>query len=270
MSWNINTNTASLYAAKNLNTSQAGLNTSIQRLSSGMRINSAQDDPAGLAISDRMTSNINGMNQAVRNANDGMSMLQTGDGALASITSALQAMRTLAVQASSGTYSSSDQANLQAQFSALNTQISDIGNSTSFNGIKILGGAAVSLQVGADTQSTSSLSITAAALATVAGPGGSISSAAVASAALAAIDTQLQTVSTQRAAIGAFQNQLTSIVSNLQTNVTNTSAARGQITDIDYAQETGNLARLQILQNAGTAMLAQANQSTQGVMQLLR
>lgn len=270
MSWDINTNTSALYAAHNLQESQMGLSSSIQRLSSGLRINSSADDPAGLAITDRMTANINGQNQAVRNANDGISMMQTGDSALASITQALQSMRTLAVQASSGTYSSNDQVNLNAQFQALNTQIANIASSTSFNGIKIFGGAAVAIQVGADTQAQSTLSLTTAALQTIAAPGGNISAAATASAALASIDTALQTISSQRAQLGAFQNQLTSIVSNLQTNITNTSAAKAQILDVDYASETGNLSRLQILQNAGTAMLAQANQSTQGVMQLLR
>jgi len=390
MVWDINTNTASLYAQQGLSTAQTQLATTIQSLSTGMRVNNASQDPAGWAINIKMTAAINGMNQAVRNANDGISLVQTGQSALTNITSALQTMRTLSVQASTGTYSSTDLGNLNSEFAALASEIDNIASSTSFNGNKIFGGSAVSIQVGADTQSTSTLVISTAALnnvsslatgpfsagntalmTTYSGPvaaadslltnaikglggsapsaatlatfnnalvtaanttlatgagtagaaavtafnnaakaafinaataagvgitnasaaatdtagafvvgltssittsaaGASVSDATVAAAALASIDNQLNAISSQQAQLGAFQIQLTTQVSNLQANVTNTSSAQGQIVDVDYASTTAQLSRLQILQNASTAMLAQANQSNSGVMQLLR
>jgi flagellin len=284
MTWSINTNNSSLYAQQGLATAQSGLSKTIQSLSTGLRVNSAADDPAGYAISIKMTGNINGMNQAVRNANDGVSLVQTAASALTNITGALQSMRTLAVQAASGTYSSTDTGNLQSEFSALASEINSIASSTSFNGNALFSGASstsgVQIQIGADTQGTSQLTISSGALAamsTIVGltsntvSGASVSAAiGVATTALGAIDTALSSLSSQQALLGAYQIQLTTVVSNLQSNVTNTSAAKGQIEDVDYAATTASLSRQQILQQASTAMLAQANQSNQGVMQLLR
>jgi flagellin len=270
MTWSINTNTSSLYAQAGLQSAQAGLSKTIQSLSTGLRVNSAADDPAGYAIAIKMTGIVNGSNQAVRNTNDAISLTQVGQSALGDITNALQTMRTLAVQASTGTYSATDQANLQSEFSALATAISNIASATSFNGNKVFGGSSIGIQVGADTAATSTLAISTGALATIAAVATSVDTAAHATAALAAIDTQLATLSSQAAALGSYQIQLSTVVSNLQANVTNTSAARGQIQDVDYASTTAQLSRQQILQNASTAMLAQANQGNSGVMQLLR
>lgn len=379
MTWSINTNTSSLYAQQGLASAQSGLSSTIQQLSTGLRVNSAADNPAGYAISIKMSAAINGMNQAVHNANDGISLVQTGQSALSNITGMLQTMRTLSVQASTGTYSSTDLGNLNSEFSALASQIDNVANSTSFNGNKIFGGSAIMIQVGADTQTTSSLTLSSTALAAVTSlangpfsatstntspltsasgpiaaadaaalnaitalggttpsvaamsafnaaleasaniaiasgvataataatpaaasaalaagaatalalfsaaangtsgattaafytmavaagvgaaaatgalaatgdfgialtniaiagaPPASVSTATAASAALATIDTELSTLSSQAAQLGAYQIQLSSVVSNLQANVTNTSNAQGQIQDVDYA-----------------------------------
>jgi flagellin len=280
MSFTINTNTASLAAQDANSMARSGLTTTIQQLSTGLRVNSAVDDPAGYAIAIKMSSSVNGMNQAIRNANDGISLVQTASSALSNITSALQTMRTLAVQANTGTYSTSDTANLQSEFSALASQINNIASATSFNGNGLFTGAGTSgivIQVGADTQATSRLTISSAALAAITSltastvSGASVTAAqAAASAALASIDTQLTAISSQSALLGAFQIQLGSIVSNLQANVTNTNSAKGQIEDVDYASATAALSKQQILTQASTAMLAQANQLPNGVMTLLR
>ena len=270
----INTNVMSLNAQRNLSTNSASLATTIQRLSSGLRINSAKDDAAGLAISQRMTTQVRGMDVAARNANDGISLAQTAEGALSSIGENMQRIRELAVQAANGTNSAEDRAALQKEVTQLSAEITRVKDNSSFNGTKLLDGSTTSftIQVGADAGadnqisiSTVDMSATATAVAAL-----DISSASGATAALTAIDTQLQTVNTARADLGAIQNRFTSVISNLSINSENLSASRGRITDADYAAETAELTRTQILQQAGTAMLAQANQVPQNVLSLLR
>ncbi|SEQ18813.1 flagellin [Solimonas aquatica] len=383
MTLGINTNVMSLNAQKNLQSSQSSLSKSIARLSSGMRINSAADDAAGLAISSRMTSQINGLNQAQRNANDGISLAQTADGALSSISDSLQRVRELAVQAANGSNSSTDRSALNTEAQSLLSEIDRVANQTSFNGVKLIDGSFSSavFQVGADsgqtitvgsitdanvaalgsassastqsgTVSTTITDLTAAAagsltingtgIAALAAAGStlqrvgdvvdainniasttgvnaaydtstakivltsdanitvggtddgtqtgfdgatgvsatastttglttlSLASYAGASQAIDRIDSALSQVNTARATLGAVQNRFQSVVSNLGTTSTNLSAARSQIQDADFAQETANMTRTQILQQAGTAMLAQANSSPNFVLSLLK
>ena len=270
----INTNVMSLNAQRNLSTNSASLATTIQRLSSGLRINSAKDDAAGLAISQRMTTQVRGMDVAARNANDGISLAQTAEGALSSIGENMQRIRELAVQAANGTNSAEDRAALQKEVTQLSDEITRVKNNSSFNGTKLLDGSTASftIQVGADAGadnqisiSTVDMSATATAVAAL-----DISSASGATAALTAIDTQLQTVNTARADLGAIQNRFSSVISNLQNSSENLSAARSRIQDTDYAKETAELTRTQILQQAGTAMLAQAKSVPQNVLSLLQ
>ena len=270
----INTNVMSLNAQRNLSTNSASLATTIQRLSSGLRINSAKDDAAGLAISQRMTTQVRGMDVAARNANDGISLAQTAEGALSSIGENMQRIRELAVQAANGTNSAEDRAALQKEVAQLSEEISRVTDNSSFNGTKLLDGSTTSftIQVGADAGadnqisiSTVDMSATATAVAAL-----DISSASGATAALTAIDTQLQTVNTARADLGAIQNRFSSVISNLQNSSENLSAARSRIQDTDYAKETAELTRTQILQQAGTAMLAQAKSVPQNVLSLLQ
>jgi len=265
----INTNTASLVAQKNLVANSAGLQNSIARLSSGLRVNSARDDAAGLAIATRMSADIRGMDVAKRNANDGVSALQVADGTLGAVSDNLQRMRELAVQSATGTLTSSDRTNLDAEFQALNTEISDQVSKANFNGVKLLDGsaAALTIQTGAKTGETISANLVNASAFDV---GGDVTSVANANTALTAIDTQLDALNTGRATLGAGINRLDAAVSNLSTTMTNLSSARGRIMDADFASETANLTRSQILQQAGTAMLAQANQLPNNVLSLLR
>lgn len=380
----INTNVASLNAQRNLTASQNSLNTSIQRLSSGLRINSAKDDAAGLAISERMSSQIRGLNQAVRNANDGISLAQTAEGALSEVGNNLQRIRELAVQSSNATNSNSDRAALQAEVGQLLNEIDRVANQTSFNGVKLLDGSfsGAVFQVGANagesitissvtdaniaalgsvTQAsggalsvaasgltgfataiaaggvtvngvdigaiggassaaeragqlvnainnvsqqsgvgasydaaTGQITLTSAAAITIAGTtnsatvagyaNGSIGSATTttgittlsvgsytgAQLAIQQVDSALSTINTTRANLGAIQNRFTSVVTSLQTTSENLSASRSRIQDADFAMETANMTRGQILQQAGTAMLAQANSLPNTVLQLLR
>ena len=268
MSLVINTNVSSLNAQRNLMNSQASMQTSLQRLSSGLRINSAKDDAAGLAISERMTAQIRGLNQAMRNANDGISLAQTAEGAMDEITNALQRMRELAVQAASDTVGTTDKASLNKEFVQLKASIDRIAGRTEFNGTKLLDGSTASLniQTGADTAQS-----TAIALVNVGGVGtGAITDATTAAAALVSLDTDIDTVTAARADLGAIQSSLESTVRNLANVSENLNAARSRIRDADFAQETANLTRTQILQQAGTAMLAQANAAPQNVLSLLR
>ena len=267
MPMTINTNVVSLNAQRNLATSQMSLATSMQRLSSGLRINSAKDDAAGLAIADRMNAQVRGINVAIRNANDGISMAQTAEGALSTVTDALQRMRELAVQAQNGTNSTSDRANSDTEYQALSQEITRIAAATKFNGSAIIGassGAQV-FQVGANNGDT--LTITTTTVTTV---GGSLTTAANASTAVAALDTALDTITTNRASYGASMNRFGLAISNLAISGENQTAARGRIMDADFASETANLSRSQILQQAGTAMVSQANQLPNQVMALLR
>lgn len=260
----INTNIASLNAQRNLGTSQSSLNTSLQRLSSGLRINSAKDDAAGLAIATRMDAQARGQTVAIRNANDAISFAQITDGALGKVTDALQRMRELAVQGANGTNGTDDLANLDAEYQELAAEVTRLGTATKFNGTAVFG-SAYTFQVGADNGDTISVASTAAA-----SIAGSVTSTANASAAIDLIDTALDTTNTARATLGAVQNRFESVISSLQVSVENQSAARSRIMDADFAMETANLTRGQILQQAGTAMLAQANSLPNNVLTLLR
>lgn len=263
----INTNVVSLNAQRNLSTSAMSLATSMQRLSSGLRVNSAKDDAAGLAIADRMNAQIKGMNVAIRNANDGISLAQTAEGGLATVTDALQRMRELAVQAANGSNGTSDRANLDTEYQQLSAEITRIAAQTKFNGRAVIGAdaGAQTFQVGANSGDT--LAVTTTTVTTVAG---GLTTVAAANTALAAIDTKLDSINTDRATYGAAMSRFSFAVSNLQISAENQSAARGRIMDADFAAETANLSRAQILQQAGSAMVAQANQLPNQVMALLR
>jgi flagellin len=281
MPQSINTNISSLNAQRNLNSSQASLAVSMQRLSSGLRINSAKDDAAGLAIAERMNAQVRGMNVAVRNANDGISMSQTAEGALSKVGDALQRMRELAVQARNATNSSSDKDSLNKEFSELQSEISRVLGGTSFNGKKILGAdaTAMTFQIGANTTTDDTITMTTedmtantditAVTASTAAIDASATSGDIATV-IDNIDTAIDTINDQRATFGATQGRFDAIIANLQQSVEAQSAARSRIMDTDFAAETANLSRAQILQQAGTAMVAQANQLPQGVLSLLR
>ncbi|MGY1489785.1 flagellin domain-containing protein [Methylobacillus pratensis] len=280
----INTNLASLNAQRNLTTSQSSLNSSLQRLSSGLRVNSAKDDAAGLSIATRMDAQVRGQTVAIRNANDAISLAQTAEGALGKITDALQRMRELAVQSANATNESGDRDNLQAEFKQLQDEITRLTDGTKFNNKALFAGTAGSLtfQVGAGTDSQDTITVdeinltsgssNAAGVATAAATGIAISGSAAdnATAAITAIDTALDQVNTSRATLGAVQNRFESVISSLQVSVENQSAAKSRILDADFAAETANLTRAQILQQAGTAMLAQANSVPNNVLTLLR
>ena len=277
MSQIINTNILSMTAQANLNKTKDSLAIAVQRLSSGLRINSAMDDPAGLAISTRMGSQVSGMQVAVRNANDAISLSQVADGTLGTVGNMLQQMRDLAVQASNGTNGSSDLANLQTEFNSLATEINRELTQTTFNGKSILGSQAGtnSYQVGANAGESiqlvtnnmaSNSSVTTVTLNTTSiSAGGSTASAMITS-----IDSALTAINTERANYGADETEFQGVISNLQIGVTNQSAAESRVRDADYAQETAALTRAQILQQAGTAMLAQANALPQSVLNLLK
>ncbi|THG41582.1 flagellin [Sphingomonas olei] len=294
----INSNISSLRASNASNKAQSALSTAMERLSTGKRINSAKDDAAGLAIASSMTAQIRGMNQGIRNANDGISMAQTAEGALEEVSNMLQRMRELTVQKSNGTYSPDDIANIKTEQDALAKQIDNVLTNTQFNGQKLFDGTAgqvgtpavgtvgdpgyqapsadyaagtgtVKIQAGAnasdaiDLELGGDLSADAAMAAVVTG------GASVADATLAEYDAAIAKVATTRSNLGAAQNQLESAVNNMTSNSTNLSDARSRIEDADFSAESTNLAKAQILSQASTAMLAQANQSQQGVMKLL-
>jgi flagellin len=281
MSMTINTNIASLNAQRNLNASQTSLMTSMQRLSSGLRVNSAKDDAAGLAIAERMNAQVRGMNVAIRNANDGISLAQTAEGALSKVGDALQRMRELAVQARNATNSTSDKDSLNKEFSQLQSEINRVLGGTTFNGKHILGSDATKLdfQIGANTSTDDTISVASSNMATdstitaVSGSSAVIDHTADASTiggVIDNIDKAIDTVNDARATWGATQSRFDAVISSLQQGVENQSAARSRIMDADFAQETANLSRAQILQQAGTAMVAQANQLPQQVLSLLR
>ena len=311
MSLSVNTNVTSLNAQRNLSMSQGALATSMQRLSSGLRVNSAKDDAAGLAIAERMNAQVRGMNVAVRNANDGISLAQTAEGALGKMGDNLQRMRELAVQSRNATNSDGDRANLEKEFKDLQSEIQRTVGSTKFNGKNLLDGSGSDLefQVGANTDTTDRIKVTAvnmngtASLTDAVNTDATKSTAAVVLAtaftsaadsadgisiggfakdgttaigtsdidtAINVIDKALDRVNEQRATFGAVQNRFDAVISNLQVGVENQSAARGRIMDADFATETSNLSRSQILQQAGNAMVAQANQLPQQVLSLLK
>lgn len=259
----INTNIASLNTQRNLSTSQSALNTSIQRLSSGLRVNSAKDDAAGLSIATRMDAQVRGMNVAMRNANDAISFAQTAEGALGKVTDALQRMRELAVQGANGTNGTADLANLDTEYQALVAEVTRLGT-TKFNGTAVFG-TGYTFQVGAD--STDTIAVASTAAVSIAG---AVTTNALSTTAIGLLDTALTTVNTARAGLGAVQNRFESVIGNLQVASENQSAAKSRIMDADFAAETAKLTRGQILQQAGTAMLAQANSLPNGVLALLR
>jgi flagellin len=275
MAMTINTNVASLDAQRNLTTSQASLATSLQRLSSGLRINSAADDAAGLAISERLNSQINGNNVAINNANDAISLMQVADGGAAQISDNMQRMRELAVQAANGTLNSGDRDNLAVEFNALANEVSRLSNATTYNNVNLLNsGTTLTFQVGAGTTSNDQITVSTVDLqaSTLAIDSASIqiSAASLALAAITNLDSSINTLTTARARFGAALNRTNAVISSLQISVQNQSAARGRIVDADFAAETANLSRSQILQQAGTAMLAQANALPQQVLKLLQ
>jgi len=283
----INSNIVSLNAQRSLSTSQTSLATSMQRLSSGLRVNSAKDDAAGLGIAERMTSQVRGMNVAVRNANDGISLTQTAEGSLGKVADSLQRMRELAVQSANATNSDSDKDSLDKEFGELSKEVQRVISGTSFNGLKVLAGNAgdLSFQVGANTSSNDTITITTtdmtgdANITAVAGTDSSGTGRALIDKSASAsdvrtvignIDKAIDAVSSQRATLGASQSRFDAVISNLQIGAENQTAAKSRIMDTDYAAETANLSRANILQQAGNAMVAQANQLPSQVLQLLR
>ena len=291
----INTNTAAAVTANALTKNERAMSQAMERLSTGQRINSASDDAAGLAIASRMTSQVNGLNMAVRNANDAISLVQTADGALSEVTNMLQRMRELAVQAASGTMSTTDQAALSTEFEALTLGIDAIADNTQWNGTQLLdatsNSGAFSFQVGANASQT--ISVTIRDFTTDGGSTGvmenlddatttdfeddlltldaiAITSASEATDAITELSNAITRVDTERAALGSVISRLEYAADNLSNVSQNTSASRSRILDADYASETTELARTQIIQQAGTAMLSQANQQAQSVLALLR
>jgi flagellin len=266
----INTNTAALRAQNGSRVANQSLSIAMERLSTGKRINSAKDDAAGLAIASSMTSSIRGMSQAIRNANDGISLAQTAEGALGEVTNMLQRIRELSVQSASGTYSDDDRANLQAEVAELTAQITDITTNTKFNGVTVFGTSDVTIDIQTGSASADQTTLTVTGFDLTSATGSDISTAGGATTALDDVDDALKAVATTRASLGAGQSRLESTVNNLTSNIANLSDARSRIEDADFSAETTNLAKAQILSQASTAMLAQANQSAQGVLSLLR
>ena len=283
----INTNIISLNAQRNINGSQASLASSMQRLSSGLRVNSAKDDAAGLAIAERMSAQMRGMSVAARNANDGISLAQTAEGTLGKVSDSLQRMRELSVQAANATNANSDKDSLDKEFGELAKEIQRVLGGTTFNGQHVLGSNAgtLSFQIGANTTSNDTITLTttdmtadssviAVAGTDNAGTGRALIDSTANTSAIQSvitnIDAALDTVNAQRAVLGASQSRFDAVVSNLQSSIENQTSARSRIVDTDFAAETARLSRAQILQQAGNAMVAQANQLPQQVLQLLR
>ena len=271
----VNTNISSLRAQNSSRMADKLTATAMERLSSGKRINSAKDDAAGLAISQSMTASVRGMTVAIRNANDGISLAQTAEGALGEVGNMLQRVREIAVQSANGTYQASDRTNLQTEVAALQSQISDVVTKTKFNGNTLFSATSTassfSIQTGINSGDTTAISIdglsnVAAAYANTV----KVDTVTNASAAITAADTAITAVSTARAGLGATQNRLDAAVNVLTANVTNLSEARSRIEDADFSAESTQLAKAQILSQASTAMLAQANQSQQNVLSLLK
>lgn len=281
MALTVNSNIASLNAQRNLGKSQMDLATSMQRLSSGLRINSAKDDAAGLFSAELMTSDIRGLNQAVRNAADGISLAQTAEGAMAEIGNNLQRLREIAVQSANAT--TENRAGLQLEVDQLTQEISRIVTTTEYNGKFVLsGGNNLTFQVGAKGQANNQITVTGVALETSLSAGGGFSASltatgvvdvdtqADASAAIAKLDTAIETLASTRSTYGAVQNRFDAVISNLQNYSENLAAGRSRIQDADFAAETSKLTRAQILSQAGTTIVAQANQLPQSALSLLR
>ena len=278
----INTNLMSLNAQRNLSATQSALATSVQRLSTGLRVNSAKDDAAGLAIAERMNTQVRGMNVAIRNANDAISLSQTAEGALSKINDMGQRMRELAVQSANATNSESDRASLDAEFQALSAEIKRNLDGTSFNGTKLFAAlATMTFQVGANNTATDQIAVITAdltkdtTLTGVLGGAGGATAADIKNVdksreALDKLDKMLATVNAKRAEFGATQNRFEAVIQTLQVSAENQTAARSRIMDADFASETAALTRSQVLQQAGTAMLSQANSLPNNVLSLLR
>lgn len=266
MAQSINTNLMSLNAQRHLSTSQGQMATAMERLSSGLRVNSARDDAAGLAIAERMHAQVRGMRVAIRNSNDGISLAQVAEGGLNEVGSMLQRMRELAVQSANGTNGTSDRANLNAEFTQLDDEIARFTQSTKFNGLAILGAEAgtFTFQIGPNANETMDIMTTQ-----VVATGLSVDTLVDANLAITGIDAAIDTITTDRAMYGASQSRFESAIASLQIAVENQEAARGRIIDADFAVETSNLTRSQILQQAGIAMVSQANQAPQQVLSLL-
>jgi flagellin len=278
MSLFVNTNVSALNAQRQLFDVSNRLGTSFERLSSGFRINSAADDAAGLQITDRITSQIQGLNQAVRNANDAISLSQTAEGALTETTTALQRIRQLAVQSQNGINSSSDRLALQKEVSALKTEITRIANDTEFNGVKLLNASfSAKFLVGANAGQTISVNLSAGKLTGASGFSAqglnigdlTVASAGGASSALSQLDTAISAIGAIRADLGALQNRFQSTIRNIASIEENLSSARSRIRDTDFAAETAELTRNQIIQQASVSVLSQANQRPQAALALL-
>ena len=274
MPLSINTNIASLSAQRSFLNSSQGLDTAYERLASGKRINSARDDAAGLGVAVNLESRVSGLNQAVRNTNDGISMVQIAEGAMAEVTSILQRMRDLAVQAANSSLGSTERGFLENEKNELLTALGNSLSQANFNGTSLVTAASVSLtfQVGADEtdQLTFTIGTMSATSLTVGGTNADVDTIANASTAIGNIDNALTAVATARASLGAIQSQLESTVRNLSNVAENTAAAAGRIMDTDYAAETANLTKAQILQQAATSVLAQANAQPQNILSLLQ
>jgi len=269
----INTNVKSIMAQNALATNNRSLTKSMEQLSTGKRINSAADDAAGLAITSRMQAQIRGLNQAVRNANDAVSMMQTAEGATKEITNMLERMRELAVQAANDTYGADDRTAIDKEVDQLAEEITRIGTNTEWNGKKVLETAGTyTFQVGSGSTSTSAVDVTMVTMSASALTVGSldVSSFTLAQESIGKLDTAIKAVDEFRATLGAKINRMTSAADNLSNISMNTAASRSRIEDTDYAQATTELARTQIIQQAATAMLAQANQQPQAVLSLLK
>lgn len=271
MALSVNTNVMSLNSQRNLSNSTNSLSTSYQRLSSGLRVNSAADDAAGLQIGSRLESQMKGLDQAARNANDGISIAQTAEGALEETTSMMQRMRVLAIQSANGSNSDDDRAALQKEFSQLNAEIDRVAKTTTFGGVNVLDGTfSADFQVGADASQTISVVINVNMNSTGLGTSTlSIGNASTAQAAIDGLDDSLKKVNDVRADLGAKQNRFSSTIRNLTNVSENVAASRSRIMDADFAKESASLARNQVLQQASSSMLAQANQQPQIALSLL-
>jgi flagellin len=265
----INTNVNSINAQRNLANTSIALSTAMQRLSSGLRVNSAKDDAAGLAIAERMDAQTRGMNVAIRNANDAISLAATAEGAWSAISANLQRMRELAVQGSNGTNTTTDVTSLDVEYKLLVAENLRISTATKFNNTAVIAATGFTFQIGANSVAADDqITVTGTALvATATTLGGTT---ALAFAEIAKIDVDIDAATTARATWGANQNRFETVISNLRVGAENSAAAHGRIVDADYAQETAKLTRAQVLQQAGTAMVAQANQGPNGVLALLR
>ena len=274
----INTNIASVTAQRHLTESRADMEQAMERLSSGKRINSAMDDAAGLTIAHSLDAKVSSLNMAARNANDAISLINLAEGALDEVTTMLIRMRELAIQSINGTYASADRTNLNSEYQALASEITRISDNTFFNGIAVIGGTdSVTFQVGhssSDTIAFTAVDMAASAIgstvALVSTNIAAVSATNGSTGALGVIDAAIADVDNYRATLGATANRLEHSANNLYTRVENQMAAKSRIEDADYAVESANLARAQVLQQAGTAMLAQANASTQNVLSLLK